>query len=495
MGCFVNKREQFPRGVPYILWNIFFDRFSSGGFIVILAIYLNQKLLFDTNTATAIYHINEFFLYFFSIVGALIGDYIGIYKTLTVMSLLCACSATIISVASLEVSLMPLRIFSFIGLTGAMIGMGCVKSNQNVFGGNQFKLPEQSKMLDYYFSMHYFILKCGQVGGMILMPVLREDVKCFGSDSCYPLAFSVITLLMTLAVIILWLGRKVFIHVPPTSENIIIEVIKCIKHALKIKFLTISETTNNKKSHWLDNSEDKFGPKLVQETKVLLNVLVMYLPLPIFWALLNQQSSRWVFQATRMNGDIGFYKIKPDQMIVLGPIAITILIPLFNQFVFPQLEKLGIKSPLQKMASGMIVAGLSFIVSAYIETQINQHYISILWLFPQYLLVSISEILLWVANISFAYTQAPKSMKSVMTSSVYMSVAGGSLIVFFISGFRIFTSLVYEFLFYACLMFLDTVIFCVLAMRFKYTDNEIVAMSAVSNNNNNNCDKSDNESA
>jgi hypothetical protein len=27
------KRESFPKGVNYILGNIFFDRFSSGGFI------------------------------------------------------------------------------------------------------------------------------------------------------------------------------------------------------------------------------------------------------------------------------------------------------------------------------------------------------------------------------------------------------------------------------------------------------------------------------
>jgi dipeptide/tripeptide permease len=237
-----------------------------------------------------------------------------------------------------------------------------------------------------------------------------------------------------------------------------------------MKMLSMSE--GSKKQHWLDHSEAKFGPKLVKETKVLLNVLVMYLPLPIFWALLNQQSSRWVFQATRMNGDIGWYTIKPDQMIVLGPISITILIPLFNQFGFPLLARLGIKSPLQKMSLGMIVAGISFLVSAYVEMQIAQRDISILYLFPQYFLVSISEILLWVANVCFAYTQAPKSMKSVMTSSVYLSVAGGSLLVFFISGFRIFSSLVHEFLFYAGLMFIDTVIFGVLAKRFKYIDNE-----------------------
>lgn len=237
-----------------------------------------------------------------------------------------------------------------------------------------------------------------------------------------------------------------------------------------MKMLTVS--ASNKKFHWLDHSEDKFGPKLVRDTKAVLSILVMYIPLPIFWALLSQQSSRWVFMAARMNGDIGWYTLKPDQMIVLGPILIMILIPTFNTIIFPFLERFGIKSALQKMSLGMIAAGLSFIISAYIESQISSHDVSILWLFPQYLLIAISEVLLWVANVAFAYTQAPRSMKSVMTASVYMSVAGGSLIVFFISGFKIFGSLVHEFLFYACLMFIDIIVFAALAMRYKYVDSE-----------------------
>lgn len=196
----------------------------------------------------------------------------------------------------------------------------------------------------------------------------------------------------------------------------------------------------------------------------------MYLPLPIYWALLNQQASRWVFQATRMNGDIGWYTIKPDQMIVIGPLLIMVLIPIFNEMIFPILAKVGIKSSLQKMGLGMVCAIISFIISACVEYQINHHYISILWLFPQYLCVAVSEVLLWVANVAFAYTQAPQSMKSVITSSVYLSVAGGSLIVFAISGLRIFDSLMYEFLFYTFLMSIDTLVFIFLAKRFKYSD-------------------------
>ena len=42
----------------------------------------------------------------------------------------------------------------------------------------------------------------------------------------------------------------------------------------------------------------------VADVKDVLKVLVMFLPLPGFWALFDQQGSRWTLQATRMNGEI-----------------------------------------------------------------------------------------------------------------------------------------------------------------------------------------------
>jgi solute carrier family 15 oligopeptide transporter 1 len=197
---------------------------------VILAIYLNQKLKFDPNTATAIFSVNEFCLYFFSIVGAIIADcYWGIYRTLTGMSILIACSGTVVSIASMDLPFFNIRVMSLIGLIFTMIGAGCVKTSQNVFGGNQFNLPEQSALLDYYFSMHYFATKFGQVAGMIFIPILREDLKCFGEDTCYPVAFGASTLAISVAFIILLLGKNKFVHVPPADGNALINVIKCIQ--------------------------------------------------------------------------------------------------------------------------------------------------------------------------------------------------------------------------------------------------------------------------
>lgn len=43
--------------------------------------------------------------------------------------------------------------------------------------------------------------------------------------------------------------------------------------------------------HWLDYSTAKYGEKLVSDMKLVFSILYMYLPVPIFWSLFDQQVS------------------------------------------------------------------------------------------------------------------------------------------------------------------------------------------------------------
>lgn len=42
----------------------------------------------------------------------------------------------------------------------------------------------------------------------------------------------------------------------------------------------------------------------IEDVRRLLKVLLMFLPLPLFWALSDQQGSRWTLQAEHMDGDL-----------------------------------------------------------------------------------------------------------------------------------------------------------------------------------------------
>ena len=85
----------------------------------------------------------------------------------------------------------------------------------------------------------------------------------------------------------------------------------CLQNAITTK---IREGHRNPRENLLDYSIDKYGEQLVGDIRTLLRILVLYLPLPIFWTLFEQRGSRWTFQAKQMNGDIGFFTIQPDQI-------------------------------------------------------------------------------------------------------------------------------------------------------------------------------------
>jgi solute carrier family 15 (oligopeptide transporter), member 1 len=72
-------------------------------FPAILALFLNRKLGFNPDMSTALYHTYEFLIYFFTIIGAIIAEsWLGLFKTITWMSLVYALGAGIISFGTIE---------------------------------------------------------------------------------------------------------------------------------------------------------------------------------------------------------------------------------------------------------------------------------------------------------------------------------------------------------------------------------------------------------
>ncbi|KAF6121719.1 solute carrier family 15 member 2 [Phyllostomus discolor] len=167
------------------------------------------------------------------------------------------------------------------------------------------------------------------------------------------------------------MGSKMYKKTPPEG-NVVTQVVKCIWFAISNRFKNHSGEIP-KRQHWLDWAAEKYPKQLIMDVKALTRVLLLYIPLPMFWALLEQQGSRWTLQATRMNRNLGFIVLQPDQMQVLNPLLVLIFIPLFDLVIYPLVSRCGINfSSLRKMAVGMILACLAFAVVAVVEIKINE---------------------------------------------------------------------------------------------------------------------------
>lgn len=366
------EKPKYPKSVFFIVTNEFCERFSYYGMRTILAIYLTNVLLYNDDDATVIYHVFTMLCYFFPLFGAMLADtLLGKFRTIFYISIVYAIGNVVISFASATGAIeVPARELSIVGLLLIAIGTGGIKPCVSAFGGDQFKLPQQEKQLQQFFSLFYFSINSGSLISTFLTPVLREDVKCLDQDTCYPLAFGVPAVLMIVSVLIFVGGKRLYVIKKPEG-NVVLQVCKCIGHAL-VRRRKLNKV--EKRDHWLEYADDTYDKTLIDDTKATLRVLFLYLPLPFFWALFDQQGSRWTFQATRMTGVLGGWSLKPDQMQVVNPLLILIFIPVFETVLYPILAKCNIKRPLQKLGIGGVLAAVAFVISAIVELQLEDTY-------------------------------------------------------------------------------------------------------------------------
>jgi proton-dependent oligopeptide transporter, POT family len=77
------------------------------------------------------------------------------------------------------------------------------------------------------------------------------------------------------------------------------------------------------------------------------------------------------------------------------------------------------------MGLGLLVTGASFLISAWIETQLNAGLKpNIGWQLPAYALITAAEIMVSITSLEFSYTQAPKRMKSIVMAAYLWSITG-----------------------------------------------------------------------
>lgn len=93
-----------------------------------------------------------------------------------------------------------------------------------------------------------------------------------------------------------------------------------------------------------------------------------------------------------------------------------------------------------------------------------------LWLIPQYVVITAAEITFSITGLEFSYSQAPNSMKSVLQASWLLTVAVGNLIVAMVAESRIFKSQADEFFLFAGLMLVDMAIFIWLTVYYEYSE-------------------------
>ena len=384
------ETEVMPPGIPFIIGNEAAERFSFYGMRTILVVFMAQYLHFmdggggralSPNQAVEYYHQFASWIYFTPLLGALIADiFLGKYRTILWLSIVyCIGHAALACMGSYGNS--PWWLAA--GLLLICLGSGGIKPCVSAHVGDQFG-KNNHHLLSRIYNWFYFSINFGSFFSTLLTPWLLDK---HGPHW----AFGVPGVLMAVATFMFWLGRHRFVHIPPSGSGF-------------------------------------FKEAFSREGIVAIGKLMpLFIFIAVFWSLYDQTGSSWVLQAEQMNLHFLGIDWLESQIQAVNPILILVFIPLFTFVIYPWMNRVFLLTPLRKIGIGMALIAASFALTTWIQTWIDAgQRPSIGWQIVAYVIITAAEIMVSIVGLEFAYTQAPKAMKSWIMALFLLSVWGGN---------------------------------------------------------------------
>ncbi|MCC6620974.1 MAG: hypothetical protein IT385_06950 [Deltaproteobacteria bacterium] len=374
-----HELKTYPRGIPWIILNEGCERFSFYGmrailYVYIVGLYINLEGM-PTKLAEAEgkadYHLFGAAVYALPMIGAMIADrLLGKYKTIFWLSIVyCLGHAALALFESPQIQmdvfgtvLVSPKMGLSIGLALIAIGSGGIKPCVSANVGDQFGRGNWHLLKNVY-NAFYFIINFGSAFATLIIPAIRGEhvidpvTGHYSYTGSVSLAFAIPGILMALATIAFWAGRKDFVQVPPkpggkvalldvlsgTSLFLVVGfplfhfdeilgtpgwltpiiclaflagfiVLFAARQKIKLDeggfLVTIFMSMFPKlfgaqplsqRGNFFAPAEARFGAEAGESARAVLRVVSVFALVSVFWALFDQHSSTWIAQAQQMN--------------------------------------------------------------------------------------------------------------------------------------------------------------------------------------------------
>ncbi|KAL7336268.1 hypothetical protein PS15p_201624 [Mucor circinelloides] len=454
--------QSLPLAAGFILINEFCERFAYYGGSTPFQNYVQYgpddpeqagALGKGQSTATALQTFFTFFCYFTPMLGALVADqYIGRYKTILIFSFIYMIGWLILTTTASPSALekgagFPGYIVSLIVIG---LGTGGIKGIVAPLCADQYRRTEnyckklksgEVVIVDYDLSIQhlynyfYWFINVGSLIGGIICPLLELHVGFWA-------AFLLPTCMFAMSICVFVSGSR-FYYKPGPTDSVIVKTWNIIKFSYQQKRRAENEEARKASTSpldfakrdnglpsiapWDDEAQNmaNWDDSFIEELKQTIMACKIFVPLSIYWVCYNQLSNNLLSQAAQMYRPAGFPN---DIMNNFDPIALIILIPIMDTFFYPFLRRMHINFASQaRITVGFFFGALSMVYAAVV-----QHYIyidplyissggassnvSVFIQIPCYFLIAVSEIFASICSMEYAYTHAPKSMKSLVSA-------------------------------------------------------------------------------
>ncbi len=466
-----------PPQIRYIIGNEACERFSFYGmrnilveFLIGSVILASLPLIDREGHAKDVFHSFVIGVYFFPLLGGWLSDrYFGKYNTVLWFSLIYCAGHACLALFESD------RTGFFTGLFLIALGSGGIKPLVVSFVGDQFDQTNKHRAR-VVFDAFYWIINFGSFFASLMMPaVLRNWGPAW--------AFGIPGVLMFIATLIFWLGRRQYVHVPPVANDphsflrvvrtallghgygagtllagtgVVLAVAMLslwavdaavwpegwgfvITACLALGVLIASVSVGA--SLQLQRAAADHPPEAIEGVRAVMRILIVFALVTPFWSLFDQKASTWVIQGKAMAmptfdwlpGAAGEFMrnwiATPSQMQALNPLFVMALIPFNNLVLYPALRRWAFDpTPIKRMGWGIAISGFSWIVAGLIQLQLDGgNGLHIGWQSIPYLLLTFGEVLVSATALEFAYSQAPHAMKGVIMAFWYLTSTFGGL--------------------------------------------------------------------
>jgi POT family proton-dependent oligopeptide transporter len=426
--------------------------------------------------STGIGTFNQFWVYLMPLFGAYVADkYLGRYKTIC-YALGIAIVGHIIMVVSATPSVIVHPSSSMgcflIGIIIMGVGTGAFKPNISPLIAEQLHITKlvvrereggerviidptvtQSRVYHYF----YLFINIGALVGQIGMVYAEKYVGFW-------LSFLLPTCLLCVCPLVVWYCRDKYVMAPPQGSVLgkavglfllankgrwSLNPVKTYKRLYDGTFwedVKPSHIEASRRPAWMT-----FDDQWVDEVARGFAACSVFCWIPLYWLTYNQLNNNLTSQAAVMtlNG------LPNDVLSNLDPFALIILIPLCDLVFWPFLRKMNIRfTPIKKITMGFYTGAAAMIWAAVVQAYIYKKSIcgtGAAGVLPAslggdgekmcppvdinvwaqtgaYVLIAISEILASITTLEYAFSKAPKNMRSlVMSFNLFMSAISAAL--------------------------------------------------------------------
>ncbi|KAJ1827830.1 hypothetical protein LPJ70_007392, partial [Coemansia sp. RSA 2708] len=371
-----------------------------------------------------------FMSYATTVLGAIIADqFLGKFKTIVLFATIYLVGLIVLSISSADFSVsggfgLPgfcIAVFAFIGF-----GTGGIKSNVSSFMAEQIPVGykptatpgvyEDSKLTtERGFRYFYWSINVGAFAGMMACPQVAKNES-------YALAYMIPAIVFFVGIVTFVGGTKRYTKRQPQG-TVLVKVWRCMRYARTHR--------RDGQSHWLDSSLDAAGQEWNNEFVVglqrSLRACKVFLFYPVYWSVYGNMTDLLINQGMTMRRPNW---LSVDQLNVVNSLVLIVAIPVFDNFVFPLLRRMGFRlGPIARITTGFAIAVCGFIYVTVLQKVIytrGPYYdftgpnvpddatndISVWLQIVPYAVVAISEIFTSVTGLEFAFSQAPAELKS-----------------------------------------------------------------------------------